>query len=384
MKRVYLDYAAATPLDSSVKIAMDEAGGVFANPSSQYASGREAKEALDSARKEVAMFLGAKPAEIVLTNGATEANNLAIFGVASNHKKGRIISVATEHASVREPLERLKQEGYDVQLCQVDRSGRVDTSELTEFLTTDTLLVSVAYASGEIGTIQQIAKIVRLVRDFEKANNCKIIVHTDASAAALLLPCDVSRLGVDLLTLGASKIYGPTGIGALYVRWKTPLLPMVLGGHQEFGLRAGTEGIALAAGFAQSLRTAKQRRQADAKQFAKLTSEFMSVLDKKGKINRIGHPKQRLANLIVLSFDVINGEDIVAHMDAAGFEFATGAACQAAKTKPSQALLALGLSKSEAQGSVRISIGRDTTKTDMRRAAKALIDVLDRLGYKWV
>ena len=384
MKRIYLDYAAATPLDNSVKITMDKVSGVFANPSSQYALGREAKEVLDAARKEVAKFLGVKPAEVVLTSGATEANNLAIFGIAGNHKKGRIISIATEHASVREPLQRLKHGGYDVQLCGVDPSGKVDADKLAQLLTPDTVLVSVAYASGEIGTIQPIANIVRSVRKFEAANKCKIAVHTDASAAALLLPCDVSRLGIDLLTLSAAKTYGPMGIGCLCVCSGTELTPMITGGDQEFGRRAGTPAVNLAIGFASSLQVALESRKKDTGNFAALAKEFISILTSKGATNIVGHPKHRLANIITLSFAGINGEDIVAHMDAAGFEIATGAACEAAKAEPSQALLALGLSESEAQGSIRVSFGRETAKVDVRRAAKALLDTLDRLGYKWV
>ncbi len=379
MKRVYLDYAAATPLDSEVKAAMDKVDKLFANPSAPYASGRAAREQLQAARKKVAMFLGANQDEVVFTAGATEANNLAIFGVAGRHPKGRIISLATEHASVREPLQQLAQAGYDVQLCAVDQYGLIDMEDLARLLTPTTILVSLAYASGEIGTIQPLAKTVRLVCDFEASHHCQIMVHTDASAAALLLPCDVARLGVDLLTLSANKLYGPAGVGSLYVRRGVELKPLLYGGTQEYGRRAGTESVELAVGLAQAVQLVGERHKADGERFNQLLSEFMAALNKQGHATQLGHPKQRLTNIVSLSFDGVNGEDLVAYMDAAGFEIATGAACEAAKAEPSPALLALGLSPAQAQGSIRISVGRDTTSAEIRAAARALIRTLDKL-----
>ncbi len=384
-KRVYLDYAAATPIDPIVKQAMDQVGETFANPSAQYASAREAKTFLDQARKDVAMFLGANNDELVFTSGATEANNLAILGVARAAGKGQIISIGTEHASVREPLKQLEKEGFGVIWCKVGPGGNLSKTDLEKALSKDTILVTISYANSEIGTIQPLTKISKIIREFESKNKIKILFHTDASAAAPFLNCEVSRLGVDLLTVSASKVYGPKGIGVLYVRRGTKLSPIIFGGSQEVGLRAGTESLQLIVGFAEALKIAQKNRNIDKEKLGSLMASFICDVTNDGPVYEIGPTKHhdKLPNIISLSFDGINGEDIVAYLDAAGFEIATGAACEAANTDPSPGLLALGLSKSEAQGSVRISIGRQTSQAEVVAAAKALINTLDTLGYTW-
>lgn len=384
-KPIYLDYAAATPLDPNVKKAMDRAEIIFANPSAQYASAREAKTLIEKSRKEVAMFLGANSDEVVFTSGATESNNLAVLGVARMRKKGRIISIATEHASVREPLEQLEKEGYDVAWCKVGSDGILSSIDFEHTLNKDTILVSLAYANGEIGSVQPIIKISKIIREFEKANKTQILFHSDASAATLFLNCDVSRLGVDLLTVNANKVYGPKGIGALYVKRGTKLQPIQFGGSQEFGLRAGTESISLAIGLASALKIAQTKKSQNISKAGKLMFTLNNLLKKDGKLNVVGSAKhhERLLNIMTLYFDGINGEDIVAYMDAAGFEVATGAACEAANEEPSKALLSLGLTKSQARGSVRISIGRDTTQAQVESAAKSLVKTLKKLGYLW-
>lgn len=384
-KRVYLDYAAATPIDPQVAKAMQSARPNFANPSAQYGSAREAKKLLDTARKDVAMFLGANSDEIVFTSGATESNNIALLAAARQHKSGRIISVATEHASVREPLKQLGREGYEVAHIVLDEDGEVDIQSLSKQLTKNTILVSIAYANGEIGTIQPIVKIGQMIREYEKAHDIKIVFHSDASAAALLLNCEVSRLGVDLLTLSGNKLYGPAGVGALYVRRGTQLAPILFGGGQEMGIRPGTESVELAVGLAKSLQLAAEHRDIDSKNFTNMISVFDDLLKKQGSTITIGATKhgKHLSNVIAYTFEGINGEDIVAYMDAAGFEIATGAACEAAHEDPSPSLLGLGISKAQAQGTIRVSVGRGTTQVEVDLAAQALINTLDILGYKW-
>lgn len=377
--RVYLDYAAATPTDPNVAQAMQEVQGVFANPSAQYGSARESREVLDQARKDTAMFLGANSDEVIFSSGATESNNLAILGTAMAQPKGRIISVATEHASVREPLNLLKKAGYDVVFCGVKPNGEIHLDELKQTLTKDTILVSLAYANGEIGTTQPITKVSKLIREFENESGATIVFHTDASAAAPLLNCEVSRLGVDLMTLSGNKVYGPAGVGVLYVRRGTKLQPSQYGGGQELGLRPGTQPVELTVGMAEALKLVQDRRKKDEKHFIELSNEFKKTLGKRVEIIS----KNKLPNIVSISFDGVNGEDIVAYMDAAGFEMATGAACEAAHKDPSQTLLAIGLTKAQAQGTIRISFGRQTTNSEVKATAKSLIKTLDTLGYKW-
>lgn len=377
--RVYLDYAAATPTDPKVVKAMQTSTGLFANPSAQYQSARVAREALEQARKDTAMFLGANSDEVIFTSGATESNNLAILGTAMTQSKGRVISIGTEHASVREPLELLKKAGYEVVFCKVKPSGEIKLDEFEKALTKDTILVSLAYANGEIGTVQPVTKINKIIRDYERIHKTRMIFHTDASAAALLLNCEVSRLGVDLMTLSGNKIYGPAGVGVLYVRRGTKLQPSQHGGGQELGMRPGTQPAELVAGMAKALKLVQDQRKKDEKHFIELAQEFKKTLGNKIEII----PKNKLPNVVSISFDDINGEDIVAYMDAAGFEIATGAACEAAHKEPSPALLAIGLTKSQAQGTIRISLGRQTTKKEIELAVQALVQTLDTLGYKW-
>lgn len=371
MNRVYLDYAAATPLDSTVVKKMHEVEKLFANPSGQYASGREARDLLDSSRKRIAMHFGASSDEIVITSGATESNNLAILGAARAVGKGKIISIATEHTSVREPIKQLKNEGFDIAWCQVDKTGKINLEEFKKQLTKDTVLVSVSYANSEIGTIQPISKIAQIIRKFEQTNQVKIVFHTDASGAVATLSCDVSRLGVDLLTCSAAKIYAPKGVGLLYVKRNTRLQQLLYGGSQELGLRSGTENITLINGFCQALIRVQEQKSIDTEKYKQLYIQCIHNLEGIDYLEN-GHPKDRLYAIVSLCFENVNGENLVAYLDANGFEVATGAACEASSDKPSAALLAIGRTKAQAQGSIRISFGRNTTSKDVDRLVECL------------
>jgi cysteine desulfurase len=325
------------------------------------------------------MFLQCNFDEIVFTSGSTESNNLAIFGAANHKKHGQVISISTEHASVREPLEKLKIEGFEVIYIDVDKNGLIDMDGLVSSLNGETILVTISYASSEIGTIQPISKISQAIKAFNAANNTRILFHTDASAASVVLPCDVSRLGVDLLTISGSKIYGPKGIGVLYVRRGTEIRPLNYGGSQENGLRAGTEPIELIAPMSKALELVLENKKRDASKFKELHNEFINLLnDKKIEYIYNGHKKDRLNNIVSIAFEGFNGEDLVAMLDADGYEVATGAACEANKEEPNRALLAIGLSREEAQGSLRISFGRGTQKPELRGLVLAIFDIINQ------
>ncbi len=378
MNRTYLDYAAATPLDATVAKKMHEAEKLFANPSSQYASGREARNLSDSSRKNIAMFFGANSDEVIFTSGATESNNLAILGAARAAGKGKIISLATEHASVREPIAQLAKEGFDIAWCKVDSKGKINLEDFKRQLSKDTILVSISYANSEIGTIEPIAKIAQIIRKFEQGNATKIIFHTDASGAVATLNCDVSRLGVDLLTCSAAKVYGPKGVGLLYVKRNTKLLQLIYGGSQELGLRAGTENISLICGFSQALTRVHEHKEIDSKKYQQLYVQCIHNLEGVSYIEN-GHPADRLHMIVSLCFEGVNGENLVAYLDANGFEVATGAACEASSDKPSAALLAIGRTKLQAQGSLRVSFGRTTTSKDIDRFVECLKKTISTL-----
>ncbi len=375
-KRIYLDYAAATPIDGEVLKAMEMSKENFANPSAPYASARQSKQVLDKARKESAMFLQANAEEVIFTSGATESNNMAILGIASAFGEGRIISIQTEHSSVLGPLQQLADIGFEVVYCPVDSGGQVILSKFEKLLTKNTLLVTISYANSEIGTIQPIAKISQLIKAFNTDNGSDIKLHSDASAAVLSLACDVARLGVDSLTLGGAKIYGPHGVGLLYVKRGLSIEPIQFGGGQQLGLRPGTEPVTLAIGLAKALTMASENRSIYKSRLENLQNELMGLLLKSKLEYNQNSPKNGLSGIINLSFPGQNGEDLVARLDAVGLEVATGAACEANNEEPSKTLFALGLSNDDAQASLRISFGRSTTATDLQMLVGALSDII--------
>lgn len=375
-KRIYLDYAAATPIDGEVLKAMEMSKENFANPSAPYASARQSKQVLDKARKESAMFLQANAEEVIFTSGATESNNMAILGIASAFGEGRIISIQTEHSSVLGPLQQLEDIGFEVVYCPVDSGGQVILSEFEKLLTKNTLLVTISYANSEIGTIQPITKISQVIKAFNTDNGSDIKFHSDASAAVLSLACDVARLGVDSLTLGGAKIYGPHGVGLLYVKRGLSIEPIQFGGGQQLGLRPGTEPVTLAIGLAKALSMASENRSKYKSHLENLQNELMGLLLKSKLEYNQNSPKKGLPGILNISFIGQNGEDLVARLDAVGLEVATGAACEANNEEPSKALLALGLSNEDAQASLRISLGRSTTVADLQILVGTLSDII--------
>ncbi|MDQ5943941.1 MAG: cysteine desulfurase [Patescibacteria group bacterium] len=379
MSRYYFDYAAATPIDEDVVRAMESARTTFANPASLYAEGRAARELLDAARKRIAAVLGAQSREIVFTSGATESDNLAILGAltAAGEPQARVITAPTEHAAVRACTQVARASGYDVQEVEVAESGMINVETVRKRVTDTTVLLTLAIATSEIGTFQPIGEIGQLVREVrvdrqKRGIATPIILHTDASAALGYLPLPVDRLGVDLMTLSSSKTYGPVGIGALYVRRGTPLTPLIIGGRQEASLRSGTPAVELAVGFATATEKAEAMRKQEVTRLQVLHDELWMGLKAISGIQLNGHKKKHLAGMLNVSFAGFDGENLVLALDAAGFAVATGAACAESSDEPSHVLLALGRTRAEAQGSLRISLGRTTTSEEVQALISAI------------
>lgn len=384
---IYLDYAAATPLDPTVKKAMAVAEQLFANPSASYKAAREARAKLLEAKKQIGMVLGCKADEIVLTSGATEADNLAIFGLTrANRQFGKyIIALPTEHTAVVACLDQLEKEGFKVLYCPVDEAGLIKIDEFKRLINDKTILAVLNYASSEIGTIQPIGEIAKLVKQTrllrkQKNNPTPLYFHSDASAAAGLLGLAVNRLGVDTMTINAAKIYGPKGSGALYVKNGTKIQPIIFGGGQEQDLRSGTENLAAAVGLAKALQIAEDKRCREVDRLTNLRDyAIKKIFEIYPKAILNGHPKKRLASNINVSFAGVNGEDLVAYFDAASIAVATGAACSESDERPSHVVLALGRSQMQAQGSLRVSLGRATTRSDIDAFLAALKQILANL-----
>jgi len=371
MQRIYLDYAATTPVRPEVLEAMLPffgAGGY--NPSSVHAEGRAARAALDDARERIARVLGAKAKEIVFTASGSEADNLAIAGVArAQRARGRhLVSVVTEHHAVLHTLAALKDEGWEGTLLPVDSAGRVDPEEFAAALRDDTVLASVAYANNEIGTIAPIAQLAKLAH----ARNVRF--HTDAVQAPSYLPLDVSELGVDLLSLAAHKFYGPKGVGVLYVREGTPVAPLVHGGGQEFAKRAGTENVPGIAGMARALELAAQERVEVAARVGMLRDRLEAVICEHldgVRVNGTGAP--RLPNHLNLAISGVESDGLVARLDMDGLAVSAGSACASGVVEPSHVIAALGLPLESSRGVVRLSLGRSTSEEEMTRAGEILI-----------
>ena len=376
---IYLDHAATTPLRAEVLEAMTPYLTThFGNASSPHAFGRAAREGLDRARETVGSVLGAKPREIVFTSGGSEADNLAIKGAAwAASARGRhLVTSAVEHHAVLATFAHLERFGFTVTYLEVDRFGRVDPEQLAASLTDHTTLVSIGYANGEIGTVQPIAEIGAICRA------AGVLFHTDAIQAAGHLDLDVDRLGVDLLSLAAHKFEGPKGVGALFIRQGTAVLPQQQGGSQERQRRAGTEDVAGAVGLAEALRLAQgdpTAREAEEGRLRRLSVGLYTRFGALGDGERTGHPRERLPGLASWRFDDLVGDDLVAAADLDGLAVSTGSACTSGSAEPSHVLLALGLTPDQARGSLRISLGRTTTTAEVEQAGDILAAAVERL-----
>jgi cysteine desulfurase len=375
MKRVYLDYAATTPLDERVLEAMlPYFRQVFGNPSSVHFYGQQAENAVEEARERIAALIGAHPQEIVFTSGGSEADNLALRGVARARREmvgaRRILTARVEHAAVARTAQALeREEGFQVEWLEVDAFGIVHPETVKQALGPDVALVSVMYANNEIGSINPIAEIAALCR----AQG--VPFHTDAVQAAAYLPIDVQALGVDLLSLGAHKFYGPKGVGALYVRQGTPLWPVQTGGGQEAGRRAGTHNVPYIVGMARALELAVEERESRRAWVQSLRQRVIEgVLERIPQARLTGHPLYRLPNHASFVFKGVDGNLLLQLLDAAGFACSSGSACKSGQPEPSEVLLACGLEREWAGGSLRVTLGAPTTAEEV----EAFLDVLPR------
>ncbi len=381
-KQIYLDYAAATPVDSRVgKLVSMLSAEFFGNPSSAHSFGSDAEKVLEDARKKIAGLLAVKSEEIFFVSSGSESDNLAVLGVArANKKNGKhIITSNIEHLAVLNACKQLEREGFVVTYLPVDISGLVELSLVKKSLRKDTILVSVMQANNEIGTIQPIKEISALIKDWRQKNSSRFpYFHTDACQAAGFLSIQPNSLSVDLVSFNASKIYGPKGIGCLYKKSSVNLEPLVFGGSQERGLKAGTESVALAAGLALALEIAEKNKKNETKRLEELRDYFIeSCLKNIADTKLNGHAKKRLPNNINISFKDVDGEMLMLALDQKGIAVSTGSACTTSKTDVSHVIKAIGGNKK--WGNIRISLGRETTAEDLKTTFEILKKEVKRI-----
>ncbi len=385
---IYLDHAATTPLDPRVfEVMQPYLIQDFGNPSSFHTLGMRAKEAIAEARKTIGALLGAHDEEILFTAGGTESNNLALAGVVNAHRASvveglpHVITTSIEHHSVLEPLlywQKRKQ--IDLTVLPVNREGQVSVKDLEAALTSNTILVSIMMANNEIGTIQPIADIGRMLLVWRKEHKTIYpFFHSDACQAAGSLEIDVEKLHTDLLTINASKIYGPKGVGLLYLRRGTKIEALIRGGGQERNLRAGTEYVAGIVGFAKAFALVQAEREEESHRLAILRDHLAAGLLQIPKSRLNGHPTERLSNSVNVSFLDIEGEAAVLYLDAEGVMASTGSACASASLDPSHVILATGLSYEAAHGSIRFTLGHSTTMEHVDRVIELMPGIVERL-----
>lgn len=381
-KTIYLDYAATTPTDPAVlAVMLPYFAPEYGNSSSMHASGRRSAQAIQKARQSVAELIGARPDEIIFTGSGTESDNFALRGIAHKYRErgNHIIVSAIEHKAVLEMAHMLEREGYRVSIAPVDEVGRIDVGAVIAMITPQTTLISIMYANNEIGTVEPIIELAQALRE-HRAGHALPLLHTDACQAAGALLIDVEELGVDLMTLNGSKIYGPKGIGILYKKQGVDIKPFIVGGEQEMNLRAGTPSVPLIVGFAEALRRAEGSRVAESARLIELRDYMIDrVLSEIPDAILNGHRTLRLPNNIHFSIPHIEGESILLMLDRQGIEASTGSACSAFDLKPSHVLLAIGQSTEFAHGSIRFSLGKYTTREQLDIVISKLVPIVTRL-----
>jgi cysteine desulfurase len=383
MERVYLDHAATTPLDPRVlDVMVPIFRDTWGNPSSIYLEGQEARRVLDQARKTCADLLGATPREIVFTSGGTESDNAAIRGAAfAQRARGRgnhIVTTRVEHHAVLHTVEQLEREGFTATFLPVDSDGVVDLDALARSVTDETTVVSVMMANNEVGTIQPVAEAARIARE----RNPHVVVHTDAVQAAGVLHVTPSTLGVDLLSIAAHKLYGPKGVGLLYVKNRTPWQPLILGGSQEKERRAGTENVAGIAGLAEAMRLAWQEMAARNAHSRRLRDRLLFELPERVPdtvITGPADPDGRLPNNLSCCFRNVEGESVLLALDMAEIAASSGSACTTGSLEPSHVLTAMGIDGDLAHASLRLTVGQSNTDEQIERVLTVLPGIVARL-----
>lgn len=391
MKRnVYLDHAAATPVAASVLRAMKPFFTArFGNASSLHSFGRDAEAAIDQSRKTIASSLRCLPDELIFTSGGTESINLALQGVigASSKKKQHIISTAVEHAATYETIAELRKEGHSVTIVPVDAHGLVRPADILAAIRPDTRLISIIYVQNEIGTIEPVADLGRKLIAINRVRTSRglppVLLHADACQAPAFLEVNLQKLHADLASFDAAKMYGPKGVGLLFVRRGVTLQPLMHGGGQEQGLRSGTEPVPLIAGFAAAFRYVREKRHIEAARIAKLRDYLIrTVLERIPHALLTGHPLERIANNASFAFAGIEGESLVLHLDRSGIAASTGSACSVADPKPSPILAAITLPPRYRAGSLRLTMGYGIRKPDIDYAIRTLIRTVANLRGK--
>ncbi|MBP8030923.1 MAG: cysteine desulfurase NifS [Acetobacterium sp.] len=377
MKRIYLDHAATTPVDPAVvETMLPFFTEYFGNPSSVYTEGRGVKKSIEAARLQIAKAINADPREIYFTGSGSEADNWAIKGIAmKNQAKGKhIITSTIEHHAVLHTCEYLEKQGFEVTYLPVDEYGLISLDDLRNAIRTDTILVTIMFANNEIGTVEPIKEIGEIVK--EKG----IIFHTDAVQALGNIPVDVKDLNVDLLSISAHKIYGPKGIGALFIRKGVPIDNLIHGGAQERKKRAGTENTAEIVAFGKAAEMASEHLEENAAHMKELRDLLIKgVMDNIPQVRLNGHPEKRLPGNANFCFDYIEGESILLSLDIIGIAGSSGSACTSGSLDPSHVLLAIGLPAGVAHGSLRLTIGKHTTVEDINYVVENLIQIIERL-----
>jgi len=377
MRRIYLDHAATTPTRPEVvKAMLPYFTDAFGNPSSIHSYGQEAKGAVEEARTKVSELIGARSEEIVFTSGGTEADNFALKGVANanKHKGNHIITTSIEHHAVLEACKFLEKRGFQITYLPVDKYGLVDPDDVRKAITNKTILVSVMHANNEVGTIEPIEGIGKIAKE------AGICFHSDAVQTVGHIPVNVDKLKVDLLSISAHKLYGPKGVGALYVRKGTKLVPLMHGGEHEKRRRAGTENVPGIVGLGKATELAGQEMGKEAERLAYLRDKLIKGLGEKiDHIRLNGHPTKRLPNNVNVSVDFVEGESMLLNLDLEGICASTGSACSSANLEPSHVLLAMGLPPEQAHGSLRFSLGRENTEADVQRVLEVLPGIVTKL-----
>ncbi|MBP6875576.1 MAG: cysteine desulfurase NifS [Candidatus Eisenbacteria bacterium] len=379
MKRIYLDHNATTPLDPAVLEEMlPFLTEKFGNASSVHSAGQEARRAVEQARERLARLIGADASEIVFTSGGTEADNHALRGVVDplgpNAACPHIVTSAIEHPAVLNTCQMLEKRGCAVTYVPVDEHARVDVEQVRSAIKPETKIVSIMLANNEVGTIQPVAEIAAI------AHEHGALVHTDAVQALGRLPIDVRKLGVDLMSVSSHKIYGPKGIGALYLRRGVRVTPLLFGGHQERHRRGGTENVPAIVGFGKASELAGALREERATRERELRDRLERAILERIPHTRVnGHPTERLPNTLNAAFRFVEGESLLMNLDFEGVAVSTGSACSSGDLKPSHVLVAMGLPVEEAHGTLRFSLGRSTTEEDIDAASEALVRVVDRV-----
>jgi len=389
MKRIYLDHAATTYVDKKVLEAMiPYFSDNFGNPNSIYTSGRTAKEAVEESRATITEILNCSFDELIFTGSGTESDNLAIFGTVYKLQKLlnkqpqdlHIITSSTEHHAVLEPFLKLKKEKFDVTILATDKYGQITPEILRSAIKPNTIFVSIMYANNEIGTINPIKDLAKVCHEHKNEFDGTIVFHTDACQAAGILEIDTKKLGIDLMTINAGKIYGPKGIGALFKKKEVHLEPQIIGGGQENNMRSGTENVPAIVGFAEALRLSQANKDKEFARLEKLRDKLIKgVLTKIPRSFLNGHPKERLpnnANFLILD---IEGEALLLHLDELGIEISTGSACNSRSLEPSHVLLATGLPKTAVHGSIRVSLGHRNTEEDIDYILEHLPKIVENL-----